>query len=198
MTNGAPSGAPHFIRSRYLWLNVYASAFPVPHGTEISQDRATPVPCLNLICSSAAKQEQALFVQMISILLCYNGSETVCSKTKIRITASNVIIANFNQLYHSICSERNCDATALMTTPAGSFSSAPRYWICSISSATGAEAFLGDPTLLTKRPLCQPAIDILLNEHRPGLRPVFIPHYQYICHLIAPLEPYRKTHRKLP
>ena len=26
MTNGAPSGAPHFIRSRYLWLNVYGLA----------------------------------------------------------------------------------------------------------------------------------------------------------------------------
>jgi len=36
-------------------------------------------------------------------------------------------------------------------------------------------------------PFRQSAVVTLLDEHRPGLRPIFVPHCQYICHLIAPL-----------
>jgi len=45
------------------------------------------------------------------------------------------------------------------------------------------KAFLRDPTLLAKLPFCQAAVITFLNEHCPGLRPVFIPHCQHICHL---------------
>ena len=138
---------------------------------------------------------------------------------EIRIAAGDIIIADFGQIYHRVCSERSSAATASISTPGGSFNSAPRYWICSISSGTGAagqlhqlrsgcfrhltaqlpepviETFLGDPSLLTKLPFCQSTVVTLLDEHSPGLRPVFIPHCQYICHLIAPLQPSRKTHR---
>ena len=109
-----------------------ASAFPVPHGPGICQDRATwtaPVWCLDPICSSATEQEKTFFIQVTSVLLSYNCGKTVNTKAKIRIAAGNVIIADFGQIYHRDWMERSSAATASISTPAGSFNSAPRYWI---------------------------------------------------------------------
>ena len=57
------------------------------------------------------------------------------------------------------------------------------------------KAFLGDPTPPAKLPFCQSTVAAFLNKHSPCLRPIVVPHCQYICHLIASLPPSRKTHR---
>ena len=57
------------------------------------------------------------------------------------------------------------------------------------------KAFLGNPTPPAKLPFCQSTVAAFLNKHSPCLRPIVVPHCQYICHLIASLPPSRKTHR---
>ena len=57
------------------------------------------------------------------------------------------------------------------------------------------KAFLGDPTPPAKLPFCQSTVAAFLNKHSPCLRPIVVPHCQYICHLIASLPPSQKTHR---
>ncbi len=49
------------------------------------------------------------------------------------------------------------------------------------------KVFLGDTMLLTKLPFCQSTVVTFLNEHCPDRLPVFIPHCQYVCHLMVPL-----------
>ena len=77
---------------------------------------------------------------MTAILLCNNSYQTINTKMEIHIATGNVILTDFGQVYHSVCSERSSAATPAISTLAGSYSSAPRYWICSISSATGTES----------------------------------------------------------
>ena len=86
--------------------------------------------------------------------------------------------------------DRSSAATASISTPTGSF--------CHLTAEFPepvVKAFLGDPTPPTKFPFCQSAVAAFLNKHCPCLRPIVVPHCQYICHLIASLPPSRKTHR---
>ena len=87
--------------------------------------------------------------------------------------------------------DRSSTATASISTPTGSF--------CHLTAEFPepvVKAFLGDPTPPAKFPFCQPTVGTFLNKHSPCLRPIVVPHCQYICHLIAPLPPSRKTLRE--
>lgn len=86
--------------------------------------------------------------------------------------------------------DRSSAATASISTPTGSF--------CHLTAEFPepvVKAFLGDPTPPAKFPFCQSTVAAFLNKHSPCLRPIVVPHCQYICHLIASLPPSRKTHR---
>ena len=60
------------------------------------------------------------------------------------------------------------------------------FTICPISdfmpTSSIVETFLRNPALLAEFLVCQAACFAFLNQQCPGLRPILIPHGQYICH----------------
>ena len=112
----------------FRWTIVYKARYIV----------TAPVQCFDSVCLSAAKQQNAFFLQMTAILLSNNSCQAVNTKTEICIAACDVIFMDFCQVYHSVYNEWSCAATPSISTPVGSFSSASRYWI---SSATGIESY---------------------------------------------------------
>lgn len=58
------------------------------------------------------------------------------------------------------------------------------------------ETLLWGLTLLEKLPFRQSIGVTFLNQHRPGLCPIFVPHRQHICHFIPPIIGFRKSHRE--
>ena len=59
-----------------------------------------PVQCLDPVGSAAAEQEQTFFVKMTAILLCNNCCQTIDTKTKICVTAGNVLVEDLAQINH--------------------------------------------------------------------------------------------------
>lgn len=99
----------HFVAQKFFPNGPYlptaedpVASVPLPNAA-LEQDIsvAAPVQSLDTVSPPAAKQEQAFFVQMASVLLCHHRGQPVNSKAEVCVATGNVIIADFGQVDHN-------------------------------------------------------------------------------------------------